>query len=382
MAATDYPDFEKCLRREYASFFQPMEKTFYSSAVSFIDPMIQLTGVDAYKGNVDTLAGRTALGKLLFQDASIVLHNIVQLEKNKIQTRWTLQVTAKMFPGQPRAKFSGVSLYTLDENSKQVITQEDYWDSINLREGKYVTVPRSDGLFDFLGQLNQPKGAEMAAPELPYELLRRAKRYEVRRYPATVIAETSYEQRPQGYDRLGTNDINTLFYFICNLIHIYSFKYINVLYIGSYVSRSNVANKKLSNYAPTLMRVKNNAESTDSSSSSGNKLEKFMSWPLAFQQPGSALASLDEFPQATIPSIKIAQRDSIVVAVCRFDVAATEPVARGYTDQLRRDVLSDKMKPTEDVGKGVILVAQYDALFSINKRRNEVWIELEDHPWL
>jgi len=200
---TDYPEFEKCLRREYASFFQPMEKTFYSNTVSFIDPMIKLTGVDAYKGNVDTLAGRTALGGLLFKDASIVLHNIIQLEKNKIQTRWTLQVTAKMFPGQPRAKFSGVSLYTLDEQSKQVVTQEDYSDSINLREGKYVTVPRTDGLLDFLSQLNQPQGAEMAAPELPYELLRRAKRYEVRRYPATVVAETSYEQRPQGYDRLG-----------------------------------------------------------------------------------------------------------------------------------------------------------------------------------
>ena len=116
--------------------------------------------------------------------------------------------------------------------------------------------------------------------------------------------------------------------------------------------------------------------------SNGNKLEKFMSWPLTFQQPGSTLPPLEEFPAATIPSVKIAQRDSVVVAVCRFDVAATEPVARGYTDQLLRDVLADKMKPTEDVSRGVVLVAQYDALFSINKRRNEVWIELEDHPWL
>ena len=41
----------------------------------------------------------------------------------------------------------------------------------------------------------------MIAPELPYELLRRGKRYEVRRYPSIISAETSYEQRPQGYDR-------------------------------------------------------------------------------------------------------------------------------------------------------------------------------------
>lgn len=121
---------------------------------------------------------------------------------------------------------------------------------------------------------------------------------------------------------------------------------------------------------------------TDNGTSAGSKLEKYMSWPLAFQQPGSALPPLSDYPEATIPSVKVAQRDSVVVAVCRFDVAATEPVARGYTDQLRRDVLADKMRPTEEVDRGVVLVAQYDALFSINKRRNEVWIELEDHPWL
>ena len=56
------------------------------------------------------------------------------------------------------------------------------------------------GIADFLGQLRQSQGAEMSAPELPYELLRRAKRYEVRRYPATIVAETEYDQRPVGYD--------------------------------------------------------------------------------------------------------------------------------------------------------------------------------------
>jgi hypothetical protein len=59
-------------------------------------------------------------------------------------------------------------------------------------------------LSDFLSQLKREDGAEMSAPELPYQLLRRSPLYEVRRYPATVNIETPYAQRPEGYDRLGS----------------------------------------------------------------------------------------------------------------------------------------------------------------------------------
>lgn len=83
----------------------------------------------------------------------------------------------KAIPWKPRAKFTGVSIYTVDDNGI-VIKQEDFWDSINLNGGKYESVSLGDGVKDFLGQLNQEQGAEMAAPELPYELLRRGKRYD------------------------------------------------------------------------------------------------------------------------------------------------------------------------------------------------------------
>lgn len=41
-------------------------------------------------------------------------------------------------------------------------------------------------------------------PNVKYELLRRAKYYDVRRYPAHTAIETLYTQRPEGYDRLGS----------------------------------------------------------------------------------------------------------------------------------------------------------------------------------
>lgn len=72
-----------------------------------------------------------------------------------------------------------------------------------MKNGQYQNVAVSEGISDFLGQLKQDQGADMAAPELPFELLRRASRYEVRRYPSITVAETEYEQRPEGYDRLG-----------------------------------------------------------------------------------------------------------------------------------------------------------------------------------
>ena len=93
-AVTDYPELARCLEREYTSFFAPMERKFYAPNVEFIDPMTRFQGIDKYQNNVDLLAGRTAVGRFMFKDASIALHNVEQLGKNQLQTRWTLQVAA------------------------------------------------------------------------------------------------------------------------------------------------------------------------------------------------------------------------------------------------------------------------------------------------
>ena len=44
---------------------------------------------------------------------------------------------------------------------------------------------------------------------------------------------------------------------------------------------------------------------------------------------------------------------------------------------LRRDGLSPGGSDTEE-----FRLAQFDALNSLNTRRSEVWVELEDHPWV
>ena len=128
----DYNELMKCLSREYASFFDPMEKKFYAKDVQFIDPLNEFQGIGKYQNNVDLLAGRTRLGSFLFTDASISMHSIrlvnvadvingisntnSAVDDLRIETRWTLQVSIKSLPWKPRARFTGISLYTLDRN--------------------------------------------------------------------------------------------------------------------------------------------------------------------------------------------------------------------------------------------------------------------------
>lgn len=219
-------DLKKVLEREYISFFDPMERDWYAPSVSFEDPMTALAGVDAYQTNVDMLASRTLMGKFLFADAGIVLHSVTggdvqQSAQGKVQisniiTRWTLRVTAKVLPWSPTARFSGISVYDVvvgGPKGVMVEHQTDYWDSINIQNGKadsssdaqYQKVDTKIAINDFLSQLKPENAiAPSAGPELPYQLLRRGNGYEVRRYPSYVAVKIPYERRDEAFSNLGS----------------------------------------------------------------------------------------------------------------------------------------------------------------------------------
>lgn len=105
--------------------------------------------------------------------------------------------------------------------------------------------------------------------------------------------------------------------------------------------------------------------------------QKLMQWPLAFTFPGKPSQIVSAFPEPTIPSVVVKNEPSKIVAVCRFDVRATEPVVRGYTKQLISDLSNDGLSIKDENKMDNYVIGQYDALFSLNKRRNEVWVELE-----
>lgn len=292
------------------------------------------------------------LGSILFDDAGIVLHAVTGGEVNEndgsianIMTRWTLRVTVKVLPWKPTARFTGVSVYEVSPGGTEGVLinhQTDYWDSINIQEGgRYDKVDKITAVKDFLNQLKPDNGnAAAAGVELPYQLLRRGKGYEVRRYPAYTVAKIPYDRRDVGYDVLATITAGV---------------------------------KPL---APALMEVPYD-----------DSAQKTMSWPLGFVAPGSS--DLPPVPQSVLDKSKepmwsdceISSVDSTVVAVGSFSDASVAPIVRKADRQLREALSRDGISVPASSSSSVKF-AQFDAIFSLGKRRGEVWIELDGgHPW-
>lgn len=352
--AADVSKLKKVLAREYATFFAPMETKYYAPDVSFTDPMTTLSGVNSYQDNVDMLASRTFLGTILFSDAGIVLHNVeggeIQEDGSigEIRTRWTLRLTAKILPWTPTARFSGISVYKVEPSDNEVGVsikhQTDYWDSINIAPntgGKYQTVDKLTAVNDFLGQLS-PGGfqAQAAAPELPYSLLRRGDGYEVREYPGFAGVKLPYRRRDEGFGSLGafTKGMNPL--------------------------------------SPAMMEVMKDDIS-----------DKYMMWPLAFTQPGETQApipqdALEKAGEGQWRTMRVVNVPPKVVAVREFTDASMEPVVRKADRELRELLERDGLTPEKE-SEDLVSFAQYDAIFSMGKRRGEVWIDLaqDGHPF-
>merc|ERR1712087_345249 len=81
---------------------------------------------------------------------------------------------------------------------------------------------------------------------------------------------------------------------------------------------------------------------------------------------------------------KIETLESQVMAVGYFADASMEPVVRMADRKLRECLERDGLVPesTGDGSEDGVMFAQYDAIFSMGKRRGEVWIPLKDggHP--
>mmetsp|Transcript_31843 Transcript_31843/g.67515 ORF Transcript_31843/g.67515 Transcript_31843/m.67515 type:complete len:445 (-) Transcript_31843:133-1467(-) len=368
--STDISKLKRVLTQEYISFFNPMVSSWYAADVSFDDPMTSLSGVDSYRKNVDMLAGRTLMGKILFEGAGINLHSVTggeitedesgNLKISELVTRWTLRVTAKVLPWKPTAVFSGISVYNVKPGGKEgveITGQTDYWDSINIKpntplsppQNQYQKVPTNIAVQDFLNQL-KPEGftAAAAAPELPYLLLRRGDGYELRRYPGFIGIETPYVRRDYGFGSLGA------------------------------------FTKGMDPLAPSIMKVWNEDDLNEEEPN-----DKTMTWPLKFTNPGEGTDAPDP-PASAVEkagdgqwkSISIARTPERVIAVRTFEDAAMAPVVRNADRELREILKTDGLTPREGSEKFVVF-SQYDAVHSMGKRRSEVWIELADggHPF-
>ena len=128
--------------------------------------------------------------------------------------------------------------------------------------------------------------------------------------------------------------------------------------------------------APSIMEVPN------------DNSQKTMSWPLVFTAPGQTKPPpvnqevLDKVKQPLWSDSQVQTIPEKVVAVGSFSDACVPPVVRKADRDLREACIRDGIKiPPESASS--MKFAQYDAIYSMGKRRGEVWIELEDdgHPF-
>ena len=170
----------------------------------------------------------------------------------------------------------------------------------------------------------------------------------MRRYPLFVGASTEYERRIDG---LGT--------------------------LGAYTNGANEEQSELLPYVPSLMSIPN-GEWDEYRETTSLAATKVMRWPMAVPALGN--------PNPPKPGGRIAQVaalevvPSAVVAVRSFSDPTTEPIVRGNVALLRKALRRDGLTPGGTVDEEFRL-AQFDALNSLNARRSEVWVTLDDHLW-
>jgi len=154
-----------------------------------VDPLNEFDGVDKYKSNIQMLRDSP-----LFTAADMTLHDAVPQDDGTVITRWTLGMTFKPFPWQPRLTFTGTSIYYLDNEGK-VSKHVDMWDSIDQQS------PFSfQALQDLVGQLLPDvtkRGVQAikggAVEEITYKVVRRAPGLEIRKYDDFELVETEEE---------------------------------------------------------------------------------------------------------------------------------------------------------------------------------------------
>lgn len=116
---------------------------------------------------------------------------------------------------------------------------------------------------------------------------------------------------------------------------------------------------------------------------------KSMKWPLSYAAPGQTTPPDEpvakEKLQEKIFQMSNCEVETIpekVVAVGSFTDASMEPVVRKADRELRAALERDGLQ-VEAGSESRVTFAQYDAVFSMGKRRGEVWIPLANggHPW-
>ena len=131
--------------------------------------------------------------------------------------------------------------------------------------------------------------------------------------------------------------------------------------LGSYAGGFNADKARLQPFLPSIITVPR--------SGAGSKT---MTWPMAIGDDAT-------LPDSNIVKSRVAQQ--VTVACLTFPVAATGDAVSYFASELEKQLAADGLSPAPGYDANWV-VAQYDAIFSVGDRRNEIWIPLAPgHLW-
>jgi hypothetical protein len=171
----------------------------YAEDVLFKDPLNKFKGIQKYKDNIQMLKDSP-----LFTGGKMTLHEVNIVNPQRVDTRWTLAMTFKPFPWQPRLEFTGTTQYIMGADGL-VVEHLDQWDALSNNEPVSL-----EGIVHLVGQM-LPDIAAQGARRLrgeaqdaaPYTLLRKfGDGTEIRRYhpQVRIVTPTGEVYNKESYD--------------------------------------------------------------------------------------------------------------------------------------------------------------------------------------
>lgn len=148
----------------------------YSKDILFADPTIRVSGLDTYKLLMNSM-------RFLFK-CQFNIYGVKITGPKEVTATWAMSMRQEQLPWQPEVVLSGRTMYEIDVERAMVLAHIDEWDSAD--HNNFFSI---DAFTDITRQLLKGKNTpDLEAP--PYTVVRRRKRYEIRKYSPFVVAET------------------------------------------------------------------------------------------------------------------------------------------------------------------------------------------------
>eukprot|EP00873_Tetraselmis_striata_P023346 jgi/Tetstr1/443610/TSEL_031609.t1 len=290
----------------------------YSKDILFADPTVNVRGLDTYKLLMNSM-------RFLFK-CKFDIYSTRITGPDQVTVTWAMTLSQEQLPWQPDVVLSGKTIYGIDVDRALVLSHVDEWDSAD--HNKFFSI---DAFQDITTQLFKMKNTpNLEAP--PYTVVRRRKKYEIRKYTPFVVAETAMAAGAGPASGSGFNDLAKFIF---------------------------GGNDKRLNMPMTMPVFSTAAQAGDS----GNRMQFVM---------GSRYAAPEDVPAPESSGVVCRTEDPGLVAAIEFSGWPMDFEVVRAEQELRKMLLADGLAPE----KGYKLARYNDPTTLPMFRRNEVLIKV------